>query len=160
MGRFQTLLHTLLWLNAGIAIVGCRDHPSTAVDTTALLNRASAACLARVLRLDDRDERPSCGDHYVEVHLLPVESSGEIPSTLRLVIEPGSVEVPHDARDQVDLNPLRHDSLRPGELHWFVFSSDHAPAKLPLRVAGWWPWKTGTVPQNVVTAVKSDRFSD
>jgi len=147
-----------------LILIGCgnsqKTHPSSPVSAENLLLPASGACLAKISKLEEFDERPSDGDHYVKAWLDPIEVSGEVPDFLYLVIDYGGMR-PAEVLDELEQREmvLRHDSLQSGERHWFVFSEYYDSSKFPIGVAGWWKYDDGNVPHDVVEAVASDRFA-
>lgn len=134
-------------------------HSSSSDSAEDILLRASGACLARISKLEELDERPSDGDHFVKAWLEPIEASGIVPEFLYLVVEYGGMRPVEDMEELSQREMvLRHDSLKVGELHWFIFSDDYDSAKYPAKVAAWWRYKEGTVPQDVIAAIENDRF--
>lgn len=147
-------------IGAGIAIQA-PSPPSSDTPVEPMLLHASGACLARISRLEERDERPSDGDHWVKASLDVSQSSGKVPEFLYLMVEPGGLRPPPlegELEEKLTPTVLRHDSLQVGEQHWFVFSEHYDSAKYPPNVAGWWPYDAGTVPRDVIAAIESDRF--
>jgi hypothetical protein len=142
------------------AAPGSVVHASRAVPAEKLLLRASGACLATIVRLEEHNEIPSDGDHWIQAWLKIEESSGTVPEFLRLVIRAGGLAPEGFRQEQKGPSVLRHDSLQVSERHWFVFSEDYDATKYPHQVAGWWPYAGGTVPRGVVDAVENDRFAD
>ena len=150
---------------------GCRDfsnqhHPVSndpGASAESILRRASGACLAKVVRLEEKNEMPSDGDHFVKAWLKIEDSTGEVPDFLYLVIQYGGM-MPVEVLQQVDANlstkVMKHDSLKVGERHWLIFSKDDDPAKFPPGVAGWWRYSSADVPADVVKAIQKDRFHD
>ena len=148
--------------------LGCNPatHPSADVPSDSaeiLMKRANGACLATVVKLVEKNEMPSDGDHFIEAWLQPEESSGKVPDFLYLVIQHGGMMpvesiLQHEA--QLKTQVLRHDSLSIGERHWFLFSGDHDPARFPYQVAGWWRYDDGDVPPNIINAIASNRFGN
>ncbi len=138
---------------------GLPDHPASDASAEATLLHASSACLAKISKLEEFDERPSDGDHWVKVWLDVQESSGTVPEFLYLVREYGGLapaEVVQEWRQRSLV--LRHDSLNVGEQHWFIFSEDYDSATYPPKVAAWWRHSDGSVPRGVVEAIRHDRF--
>lgn len=139
------------------------SHPHGPSSAEPILLRASGACLAKIVKLEEFDERPSDGDHYVKAWLGVQESSGYVPKFLRLVIDYGGnmpVEAYRELKARESTMVLRHDSLQVGELHWFVFSEDYDSSKYPYQVAGWWRYRDGDVPADVIEAIQNDRFAN
>ncbi|MBT5018704.1 MAG: hypothetical protein HON04_08150, partial [Planctomicrobium sp.] len=134
-------------------------HASSNTSAEEILLRASGACLAKISKLEELDERPSDGDHHVKAWLEPIEESGFVPEFLYLVVEYGGLRPVEDMEELAQREMiLRHDSLKVGEQHWFVFSDDFDSSKYPSKVAGWWRHEDGTVPQDVIAAIENDRF--
>lgn len=153
----------LICLFLGCTKPGPTVHPHGPASSEPILLHASGACLARIVKLEEQDDRPSDGDHRIEARLEIEESSGTVPEILQLVIGHGGhmpIEVFQKLEAQMASMLLRHDSLKVGELHWFVFSDDYDSTKYPYKVAGWWRYSDGDVPADVVQAVKEDRFAD
>ncbi len=139
------------------------SHPHGLPSAEPILLRASGACLAKITKLEEFDERPSDGDHYVKAWLGVQESTGYVPEFLYLVIDYGGnmpVEAYQELQARESSMVLRHDSLQVGELHWFVFSEDYDSSKYPYQVAGWWRDRDGDVPADVIEAVQNDRFAN
>ncbi len=160
--RISRLASTVVLILLPLASVACREHPHSASTDSAepILLHASAGCLARIVRLVEVDDRPADGDHRVEAWLQPQLASGDVPEVIHLPISPGYVADPESEQKRIDGLTLRHDSLRQGELHWFIFSTDYDSSAFPYHVAAWYPWKDGTVPLGVIEAIRQDRFSD
>ena len=125
----------------------------------AMLIRASAACLVRITKFEEFDERPSDGDYWVKASFDVIESSGDVPEFLYIVKEPGGHLAP-PAEDTPPSPPprLTHDTLNVGEEHWFVFGTEGDGSQLPYGMAGWWPAGANDLPKSVIAAVKDDRF--
>ena len=162
------VLRFMFWLAIVLGFSGCRDpgsgpHPHGPASAEPILLHASGACLARIARLEEHDDRPCDGDHRIEAWLEIKESSGSVPEFLRLVIDHGGM-MPIEVLEELEASEanmvLRHDSLKQGEWHWFVFSEDYDSSKYPYQVAGWWRHGDGNVPADVVDAVQNDRFAD
>jgi len=149
------------------ALVGCKqakttEHPVSQDSIEPVLLHASGACLAKVVKLEEHDNRPEDGNHEIEVWLEIEESSGGVPERLNLVIHHGGhlpVESIQNLEAQLETMVLRHDSLQLSERCWFVFSEDYDPSKYPATVAGWWRYDDGDVPHDVIDAIQQDRFS-
>lgn len=157
-GAIAVMAVVMLW---AVMVVGrASPHPSSGVSVEPMLRRASGACLARIVRLEEQNEIPQDGDHWVKAWLDVSASSGTIPEYLYLVVEHGGFRAPDiNGRPEQPPAVLRHDSLQAGERHWFVFSEDYDSDKYPPKVAGWWPHRDGTVPRQVVAAIENDRFA-
>ncbi|WP_147274417.1 hypothetical protein [Bremerella cremea] len=145
--------------------LGCQGNsqPSCHVPAEQLLLRASGACLATIVKLEEHDDRPFDGEHWLEAWLEVEQGTGEIPQSLYLMIELGGKR-PAELRQQQEENlqtmVLRHDSLKVGERHWFVFSSVEDLAKYPSGIVGWWRYDDRNVPNEIVAAIDHDSFAD
>lgn len=160
--RVSRLASTVVLILLPLASVACREHPHSASTDSAepILLHASAGCLARIVRLVEVDDRPADGDYRVEAWLQPQLASGDIPEVIRLQISPGYVADPEAEQRRIDGLKLGHDSLKQGELHWFIFSADYDSSSFPYQIAAWYPWKDGTVPLGVIDAIRQNRFAD
>ncbi len=157
---FFVIVVTFVFLDVGCQkSAGLPDHPASDTSAEATLLHASSACLARISKLEEFDERPSDGDHWVKAWLDVQESSGTVPEFLYLVIQYGG-HVPFEVSQELEKRSLvlRHDSLKVGEQHWFVFSEDYDSATYPPKVAAWWRYSNGSVPRGVIEAIRHDRF--
>ena len=145
-----------------LASLGCQIHSESEEERRAVeqtLLRASGVCQARVAQVEEFNEIPSDGDHWFKVTLKPLRSSGTTLPFLYVVKERGG-HLPPEAMATSREGPtvLKHDSLRAGEKHWFIFSNDDDTTKYPPQVAGWWPEKRGRIPGALKEAVRQDRF--
>ncbi|MGC6441519.1 MAG: hypothetical protein ACON4H_02565 [Rubripirellula sp.] len=121
------------------------------------LLRADGVCLARIDKVIEKNEMPSDGDHFQEVWIEPIHSSGKIPSSIRVIIRHGGnmpLESVQELTEAMKTHLISKDTLRPNERHWFLFSDDFDSTKYPYRVAGWWPHQNQTVPRAIVDAVE------
>lgn len=165
MLKTHSTIVTVFILSMGL-LLGCQraEHRHSDVSVEPILRRAYGACLARIVKLEDHDDWQPDGDHWIEAWLEVEEATGEVPQSLYLVVEQGgghaTIESFQQAKKNLQTRVLRHDSLKQGERHWFVFSADNDPAKYPPGIAGWWRDADGDVPYDVVAAIEHDRFAD
>lgn len=148
----STSLMAAAWLN--------RDErmPTGVTDPMAedILSRASSACLVEITSLEEFDERPSDGDHWLKASYRVIRSSGDVPGFLHLVIDPAGMTAPgYNFKPPVELN---HNSLSIGERHWIVFGSEGDGSRFPYGITGWWPHDADDLPAVVIAAVEQDRF--
>lgn len=137
------------------------SYPTSDEIAEPILLHASGACLATIAKLEDRNEMPSDGDHWMKAWLDIDAASGDVPEFLYLVIQHGGHRPVGDLATLNDQQLiLRHDSLKVGEQHWFVFSEDYDSSKHPRKVAKWWRNEDGNVPLQVVQAIANDRFKN
>lgn len=147
-----------------LLLTGCQPagHPHGDASAEPLLRTAKGACLAKIVRFEEQDERPSDGDHWRKAWLEIDQASGEVPEYLYLVVEPGGLPPPeYQQQREKDHQSLllRHNSLEVGERHWFVFADQYDSSKYPYQVAGWWRYADGDVPSDVIEAIDNDRFA-
>ncbi len=167
------ILQALVLLSITL-IIGCNQDSWThiksmtktkgeAIEARAIhqLLRADGVCLARVVKVVEKNEMPSDGDHFQEVWIEPIHSSGKIPSWIYVVIQHGGnmpLESIQEVTEAMKTRLISGDTLRPNQRHWFLFSDDYDSAKYPYRVAGWWPHQNQTVPRAIVDAVEDDQL--
>ena len=173
----KVVAHTFLYVLALVPTWGCapsgswerlkrssvRSNPAIEREATEILRRADGACVAKVLRIVEKNEMPSDGDHFLEIWLEPIKSTGNIPEYLYVVIQNGG-NMPFESLREVESNRrtqvLTPDSLKEGELHWFVFSNAYDSTKYPYRVAGWWRHEDADVPTSIIQAIENNRFAN
>lgn len=126
-----------------------------------LLSRADGACFARVVSVIEKNEMPSDGDHFQEVWIDPIRSTGNVPQFIRVVIQHGGnmpVEAWQELEETKNRRLIRPGSLQPNSNHWFIFSDAFDSSLYPYRVAGWWPDRDDSVPKSVVKVIDEDHF--
>lgn len=139
-----------------------RDRGSVVESQTRdLLSRADGACFARVVSIVEKNEMPSDGDHFQEVWIDPIRSTGNVPQVIRVVIQHGGnmpVEAWQELEETKNRRLMRPGSLQPNSNHWFIFSDAFDSSLYPYRVAGWWPHREDSVPKSVVRVIDEDHF--
>lgn len=123
-----------------------------ALPTPEDLARASAAAVAEVVAMDEKDHRPACGDWAVDVRLRILRRSGEARDRLRIVKAFGGLRRPGAAAPQD--GPLRADLLQHGRRYLLLFASRHERARYPQGVIGAWAASAA-----VERAIDDDRYA-
>ena len=126
---------------------------ATGSSLATLIARASSVQLAKVVEIEDVDERPSDGDHNRRFTFEILQSSGTPVRTLDVPIAYGGYrEGPYPS-----LPTRTHmNSLRLGEKHWFLMGSDSDATQYPYPVVAWWP--DGKAPRQITDLVSEDAF--
>ena len=172
--KTSTSLHLFI-LSVSLSI-GCHQDSWTRIKSTtqtknmaaeayaqSQLQRADGVCLAKVVRIVEKNEMPSDGDHFQEVWIEPIHSSGRIPDWIRVIIQHGGnmpLESIQELSESMKTRLINEQSLQPNQRHWFLFSDDYDSSKYPYRVAGWWPHRSDTVPRAIIDAIEDDQLRE
>ncbi|PQO35591.1 hypothetical protein [Blastopirellula marina] len=122
-----------------------------------LAPHAQGLCLAEVVDIVERDERPGDGNRYLDVTLRALKASGETSNSLYIVLEYGGF--PGPGPNDIPPDFLNRDTFTKGKRYWIAFASRENREKHPQGVVNFWPQgQDAEIEQVLDNAIQADVF--
>jgi hypothetical protein len=145
--------------SSDVALAQSESEDQKAAEIEKKLKDATAVCLVEITKLSERDARPVDGNYNVIAEFKVIKGTGKPPRVIYLVKQFGGLRPPNAPKPELP-TVLKHDSLKKGEKHWFIFSENANTKEYPYGITGWWPEKSKKLPKAVVAFVNQKSGED